>query len=254
MSAHRPARFSGRLRWPILATALGLLIALGVPVGWSIIGHPTAIHQLGPGTTAKLAEDPTPEPSKPSGEPTATAAAAAASTSPPSQDPAIPVSATGGNPLTAPAESATPSRISISALAVNSPVVAEGVDAAGEMNIPTDIHTIGWYQWSSAPGASAGSIVMVGHVDSAKQGLGSFFNLKTLAQGALVTITIADGKTWNYHVVAREEFPKTNVPLAAIFDQSGAPRLILATCGGAFDEATRSYKDNIVITALPVSP
>ena len=119
------------------------------------------------------------------------------------------------------------------------------------MEIPTDIHTIGWYQWGSAPGASAGSIVMVGHVDSAVQGLGAFFYLKTLTQGALITVTTADNKVWNYHVVAREEFPKTNVPLAAIFDQAGPPRLILATCGGAFDRSTKSYYDNIVITALP---
>jgi hypothetical protein len=119
------------------------------------------------------------------------------------------------------------------------------------MDIPTNIHTIGWYQWGAAPGNSAGSIVMVGHVDSAQQGLGAFFYLKTLTAGAPITVTTADNKTWNYHVVAREEFPKTTIPLAAIFDQAGPPRLILATCGGAFDHSTKSYYDNIVITALP---
>jgi hypothetical protein len=53
-------------------------------------------------------------------------------------------------------------------------------------------------------------------------------------------------------VIAREEFPKTTIPLAAIFAQAGAPRLVLATCGGQFDEQTKSYRDNIVVTATPM--
>jgi sortase family protein len=252
MTADRPASCSRRLLWPILATAAGLLIAVGAPVGWSLTDHPTGTHQIKPGGTVRLADNATPAlsapstPSKPS-----TVAASPSGSSTPSQNPGIPISATGGNILPAPSATPAPVRISISALTINAPVVAEGIDSTGEMEIPTNIHTIGWYQWGSAPGATAGSIVMVGHVDSAQQGLGAFFYLKTLTAGALITVTTADNKTWNYRVLAREEFPKTNVPLAAIFDQAGPPRLILATCGGAFDHSTKSYYDNIVVTALP---
>jgi sortase (surface protein transpeptidase) len=226
-----------------------LLIAVGVPVGWSVMDRPTATHQIEPGSTVRLAEGAASAPSAPSSQSATTVTPNAAS--PPSQDSAIPVSGIGGNTLPALAATAVPTRISIPALSINVPVVAEGVDSTGAMNIPANIHTIGWYQWGSAPGASAGSIVMVGHVDSAEQGLGAFFRLNTLTQGAVITVTTGDNKVWNYHVVAREEFPKTTVPLAAIFDQAGPSRLILATCGGAFDRSTKSYNDNIVITALP---
>ena len=249
MSADRPERFNRRLRWPFLATAAGLLIAVGAPVGWSITDHPTGTHQIQPGSAVRLADGTAVTPSTPTNQ-TATGVRPSV-TSTPTHDPAIPISATGGNTLPAPAATAAPTRISIAALAINAPVVSEGVDSTGEMVIPTNIHTIGWYQWGPAPGASTGSIVMVGHVDSAQQGLGAFFYLKTLTQGALITVTTADGKIWDYRVVAREEFPKTSVPLSAIFDQAGPPRLILATCGGAFDRTTKSYYDNIVITALP---
>ncbi len=163
----------------------------------------------------------------------------------------MPVSGPGGNPLS-PSSLPAPVRISIPTLNVNAPVTPEGVDATGEMAIPEDIRTIGWYQWGSTPGASAGSTVMVGHVDSAKSGAGAFFTLRTIADSAAITITTADGQSHVYRVIAREEFAKTVVPLAAIFDQSGPPRLVLATCGGAFDRATGSYEDNIVVTAQPV--
>ena len=85
------------------------------------------------------------------------------------------------------------------------------------------------------------------------QGCGAFFNLRSLAQGALVRVTAADHRVWTYRVTAREEVPKTAVPLNAIFAETGRARLVLATCGGAFNSVTRSYEDNIVITATPVT-
>lgn len=32
----------------------------------------------------------------------------------------------------------------------------------------------------------------------------------------------------------------------------GSPRLTLITCGGPFDAEARHYRDNIVVTAVPV--
>jgi hypothetical protein len=224
-----------RLRWPVAGALTGLLLVIGVTVGWSVLGHPTAVTQLHPGTVTRLA---------------APLTSASPSDQPVPSDPPVPVSGPGGNPLPA-STLPMPIRISIPTLKVDAAVTPEGVDATGEMAIPEDIHTIGWYQWGSAPGASAGSIVMVGHVDSAKTGAGAFFPLRTIADGALITITTTDGTSHDYRVIAREQFPKTTVPLSAIFDQSGPPRLVLATCGGAFDRATGSYLDNIVVTAQP---
>lgn len=121
------------------------------------------------------------------------------------------------------------------------------------MAIPTDIHTLGWYKFGPAPGAAAGSIVIVGHVDSAVDGLGAFFYLRTIPDRATITVTTADGKTHDYQVKARESFAKDNEPLADLFAHTGAPRLTLITCGGTFNRETRSYDDNIVVTATPVS-
>ncbi len=51
----------------------------------------------------------------------------------------------------------------------------------------------------------------------------------------------------------RESMKKSLLPAEAprIFTRTGDYRLVLITCGGAFDEGARSYLSNVVITALP---
>jgi hypothetical protein len=36
-----------------------------------------------------------------------------------------------------------------------------------------------------------------------------------------------------------------------VFAAGGPPRLVLITCGGAFDRSTRHYADNVVVFADP---
>ena len=103
-----------------------------------------------------------------------------------------------------------------------------------------------------APGSAAGSIVVVGHVDSAIQGVGAFFTLNRIADNAVITLVTADHRAWRYRVIAREKIAKALVPSAAVFGRTGPVRLTLVTCGGAFDAQAKSYKDNIVITAMPL--
>lgn len=155
---------------------------------------------------------------------------------------------------TAPAASTSiPVGLTIAGTRISAPVVPVGVDAAGNMAIPERIRTIGWYRFGARPGDGAGSIVLVGHVDSAQQGEGAFFRLHTVPAGSIVTVTSADHHVFRYRVIGRQEYPKTSVPLGALFTQTGSPHLTLITCGGSFDASARSYRDNIVVTAVPVA-
>ncbi|MEO6702891.1 MAG: class F sortase [Jatrophihabitantaceae bacterium] len=236
--AHR-----GRRAGAVLVLCAGLALAM-LPLGWLALHRP-GDRQLNPGTAAALASsvpsqlDGTAQPS-----PTGTGQLKA------STAPSIPVTGPGGSRPSQPALP-VPVRLVIASMSVDAPVVAEGVSPDGQMSIPADIDTIGWYRWGPAPGASTGSVVLVGHVDSAASGPGVFFQLRTLGVGAAVSVTTADRRVHRYRVISREEFPKTAVPLHQIFGKSGPARLTLATCGGPFDTATRSYRDNIVITAVP---
>jgi Sortase domain len=147
---------------------------------------------------------------------------------------------------------AAPIDVTISGTGISAPVVAVGVDNRGDMAIPKRVDTVGWYRFGPRPGASAGSIVLVGHVDSAQQGEGAFFRLHMVRKGAVVSVTGTDHHVFRYRVVGRQEYPKTSVPLEALFTRGGAPHLTLITCGGSFDPSGRSYRDNVVVTAVPV--
>jgi sortase (surface protein transpeptidase) len=90
--------------------------------------------------------------------------------------------------------------------------------------------------------------VLAGHVDSATAGLGAFAALLKVEVGDPVIVVAADGKVATYRIVARRSYPKQALP-ADVFDQSVPARLVLITCGGAFDRHRRIYLDNVVVYA-----
>jgi sortase (surface protein transpeptidase) len=147
---------------------------------------------------------------------------------------------------------ATPVRISLPDLKVSAPVVPIGVQDNGELQIPSDVGTVGWYRFGPLPGAATGSAVLSGHVDSAQQGPGVFSHLGDLSPGDRIQVTDDRHTVRTFRVVAREMWPKGQVPLDRLFDPAGAGRLVLITCGGTFDEDALSYDDNIAVTAVPV--
>jgi sortase (surface protein transpeptidase) len=148
---------------------------------------------------------------------------------------------------------AAPVRVDVPALGVDTAVIPVGVDDDGQLEVPEDVNTVGWYQFGPAPGAPAGSAVLTGHVDDVRQGVGVFGRIGDLGPGDAVTVTDAGGVARNFTVLSREEWNKTEVPLDRLFDRAGEPRLVLITCGGAFDNSTLGYDDNIAITAVPAA-
>jgi hypothetical protein len=150
--------------------------------------------------------------------------------------------------------SVAPTNLRINAIGLDAAVAPTGVDTqTGLIVVPSDGDTLGWYRFSQGLDTTSGSIVIVGHVDSADQGRGAMFNLTRVSMGDEVIATGTDGRDRRYRVVAREQYPKTSVPLSRIFARDGAPRLTLVTCSGRFDERERSYLDNLVVTAVPAS-
>jgi len=118
-----------------------------------------------------------------------------------------------------------------------------------DFEVPPAVDLVGWYRYGPGLEATAGSVVIAGHVDSAEQGAGAFFKLRSLEPGARIEVTGADGAVRAYRVVGRETYAKSAIPLEKYFARDGAPRLTLITCGGPFDRGARSYRDNVVVTA-----
>jgi Sortase domain len=233
----------------VAIVALGVAVAIGVPAGW-VLSRPDP--NVGERAAATL--DPSPGRADASGRPPGdrrgSAGPAPGSATTPGAGPAVP--SHDGRPGREQTERvAAPVTVDIPAIGVHAPVMSVGVGGDGELEIPTDVRTLGWYRYGPAPGAAAGSVVVAGHIDSAVQGKGAFFRLGRLRPGDRLTVTVQGGRSWRYRVVAREEWPKPVVPLDRIFSLTGAPRLTLVTCGGGFREDIRSYVDNVAVTAVP---
>ena len=65
----------------------------------------------------------------------------------------------------------------IPALGVDTAIIPVGVDDNGQLDIPEDVQTVGWYRFGPAPGATQGSAVLTGHVDDYRQGAGALADL-----------------------------------------------------------------------------
>jgi len=142
-----------------------------------------------------------------------------------------------------------PRHLALPSLQVDAPIVPVGLQPDGDLTVPGDPHLLGWWQASARPGDRQGTIVIDGHVDTAADGPGALFSLRQLRPGDPVVLSTNHG-SWHYLIVALRSYPKVNLP-AEVFASTGQLRLIIITCGGAFNHTTRQYADNIVAYGLP---
>jgi hypothetical protein len=149
---------------------------------------------------------------------------------------------------TTPVPTSPPVQLSLPTLGVAA-AVQPVVTTHGVLGVPDDPAQVGWWTGSVHPGSPAGSVVIDGHVDSAVRGVGALFRLTELHPGDPVTVTSASGTQWNYAVYARQVYSKKGALPADLFATGGPARLVLITCGGPFDAAARSYRDNVVVLA-----
>jgi hypothetical protein len=142
-----------------------------------------------------------------------------------------------------------PRHLRVPRVGISAAVIPVKVDRGGALDVPVDVQQVGWWQGGARPGDPQGTVVIDGHVDSATQGRGQFFRLERAGVGDRVVVTTARGQT-AYVVVARKVYRKAALP-REIFTRAGRPRLVLITCGGAFNSRTRHYANNVVVYAVP---
>ena len=128
------------------------------------------------------------------------------------------------------------------------PVIIDG--STGVLGVPADIRRTGWWRDGAAPGSRTGAVLIAGHVDSARAGIGAFFRLPAIDRGDRVSVTTCSGRTHGYRVTSVRAYRKAALPVG-VFSKKGAARLVLVTCGGPFDPVAGHYRDNIVVTAVP---
>ena len=149
----------------------------------------------------------------------------------------------------APSDVIAPTRVIIPALEVDGPVIPAGVNAENELDVPPDARTLVWYRHGPSPGAP-GSAVIAGHLNW--RGVnGLFANLADTPVGATITVVYDDGSEQAFTVSTVELVPKPAVSVSGVFARDGEPLLRLVTCGGEFEAAVRSYRSNVIVTAIP---
>ena len=146
---------------------------------------------------------------------------------------------------------ALPVRLQIPAIDVSTPLVKLGRLPDGSLEVPKDWDTAGWYDKGPRPG-QPGPAVILGHVDS-KTGPAVFYQLRALRPGDIVRVGLADGRILVFRVQRVQRYPKDEFPTEAVYFPTLNRELRLITCGGEFDYAARSYRDNIVVYATLAS-
>jgi len=152
-----------------------------------------------------------------------------------------------------PKAAVTPTRVVIPSIGVRQstlePLTRD--PGTGELRPPVDFTKVGYYREGPVPG-DPGPAVLAGHVDDTT-GPKVFFRLRELRAGDPVVITRSDGKEVTFQVNAVEQYPKGAFPTNAVYGPAPGSSLRLITCGGTFDAAARSYRDNIVVYASEVA-
>ena len=160
----------------------------------------------------------------------------ATSVPPPAPPPVISSSATGTQPVL----------LTIPRLGVNAGIESVGQTASGAMDVPENVHSVGWYNLGARPG-EMGNAVLSGHFDDYKQDPAVFWRLHELVVGDLVMVRDAQGREHRYEVIGQEIYPFNQAPLSRIFGLSTSHNLNLITCNGTWDENAWNYDKRLVV-------
>ncbi|MGQ7297960.1 class F sortase [Quadrisphaera sp. KR29] len=163
---------------------------------------------------------------------------------------AAPLPAPADLPAPAASPQVPPTAVRVPSAGISSPLVRLGTTPDGALEVPADAALAGWFAQGVAPGQT-GPAVIAGHVDS-RSGPGVFARLASVQVGAQVDVERADGSTAAFVVTAVQRVAKDAFPTEDVYGPVAGPELRLITCGGAFDEGTGHYADNVVVYARQV--
>jgi sortase (surface protein transpeptidase) len=145
----------------------------------------------------------------------------------------------------------SPVRIAIPKIAVNAEIEPLHRGADGTLDTPPQWNDAGWYADGVVPG-QRGPAVIVGHVDSARNGPAVFYGLPRLRRGDNVVVETSDGQNHRFVVDTTRAFAKTGFPTDLVYGPTPLAELRLITCTGAFDRTAHSYRENLIVTAFAV--
>lgn len=149
-----------------------------------------------------------------------------------------------------PTFSEQPTRLAISKINVNAPIVALGLTSTGAMAAPNNNTDIGWYDKSAKAGETAYAMLLDGHKGVAGD-WGVLRRLGEVAKNDEIAVTTEKGKVLTYQVRETETKAQNDVDMerALMPYKSGSQSLTIITCEGVYSKAHDTYDKRIVVYA-----
>lgn len=188
----------------------------------------------------------------------------------------VPSTGAATQPTPVPDESGIPVQLMIPFPSAHHPngvtasITADPLTENGDLFVPPDPRTVSWAQEDAAPGAARGTAILTGHINNMVDGelvhgaLADLAEYAITSTGKTFTVVLADGRRLTYEVTAGLQYSKDQLAQQPqlreeLYDQTstfgsgrGSGRLLLVSCGGAFDNSTGNYEDNVFLFAMPV--
>lgn len=165
-------------------------------------------------------------------------------------EPAAPSTTPDPPQITMDPASMEPSRLYVPSLGIYTslePVTFRG----SSLTIPSEPWQVGIDTGSAQLSSPVGTTLLAGHLDL-RGTPGSLAHLGRAQPGAMVYVTDAQGRRFDFIATSLHQYYKTWLP-REIFDVEGARQVAIVTCGGPIEEidGVRHYRDNVVLTAVP---
>lgn len=138
-------------------------------------------------------------------------------------------------------------RVTVASLGIDEPVVAQGLDAKGQLN-PTPKQTV-WHTGSPRPG-ERGISVIAGHVQNIVPDV--FWELDKARPGDAIVVGCADGRVVPLSVTRTKSVDKVALQSdATVWGASDVPVVVLITCDRNSRVVNRHRVNNFVVWTQP---
>ena len=146
---------------------------------------------------------------------------------------------------------AAPLQLKVPSIGVDTTIEWVGLDAEGNMDVPSTYRTVAWYERGPNPGMK-GNAVIAGHLDS-QTGPAVFYRLGDLQPGDEIIVVAHDGEELRFAVTGVEAFDANSAPRDNVFGPASTANLNLITCEGSFDQTSRQYDKRLVVYSTLVT-
>jgi len=141
---------------------------------------------------------------------------------------------------------ARPARLIIPRIGVDAVIQGVGQNIKGEMDIPTNIVDVAWYNQGPFPGTS-GSAVIAGHLNGRRNSSGVFRNISMLKSGDIIKVIDQKGNELQFQVIEIKTYDYNASASEVFLSDNTKARLNLITCAGDWIKSQNIYNKRTVV-------